>query len=464
MAILDGPELDGPTLQRVEWLATMPARLGGLGLQNAARCSPGAFWGAWADGLHMLHQRRPLEAAHITALLNGNVLGSSGCVAAAEAAGQALDRDGLQRPTWDALRAGLRPAQHRREREEGELGEWKDGWQFFACSLRNRNFRERAVLPQSTAPQQALLRSGSGSHAAAWLHTLPTCQGTRMPAELFQTALRRRLRLPLNLHHRTCGHEGRAGCRLPLDMYGDHLAACPRTGLLARRAGPIERAWTRVLREAGARVAHKQLLRDTNVRVRNPQDQRQLDMVAYGITTSGSALCCDATMVSPLQRNGHPIPRAANRGWRGLGARRETQAASLPGACHQYHGQACCAGVRGRRALERSRMPPCRVPGQAEGPQCSSAFAAICPRRLAQSLVGPPLCGLPNGPCLHPLRPGAHIGWTHGRGRPLPGRSPGRCPLEPQPEQVAPSRVKLAAPLLFCQGFSSGTPCVASPS
>ncbi len=167
------------------------------------------------------------------------------------------------------------------------------------------------MLPHSTPPQQALLRSGSGSHAAAWLHTLPTCQGTRMPAELFQTALRRRLRLPLNLHHRTCGHEGRAGCRLPLDMYGDHLAACPRTGLLARRAGPIERAWTRVLREAGARVAHKQLLRDTNVRVRNPQDQRQLDMVAYGITTSGSALCCDATMVSPLQRNGHPIPRAA---------------------------------------------------------------------------------------------------------------------------------------------------------
>ena len=132
-----------------------------------------------------------------------------------------------------------------------------------------------------------------------------------MSAEHFQTALRRRLRLPLNLHGRTCGHDGHHGCRQPLDIYGDHLAACPSTGLLARRAGPIERAWTRVLREAGARVAHKQLLRDTNVQVRNPEDQRQLDMVAYGVTSNGMALCCDATMVSPLRRDGRPTPRAA---------------------------------------------------------------------------------------------------------------------------------------------------------
>ena len=112
-----------------------------------------------------------------------------------------------------------------------------------------------------------------------------------MPAEFFRTALRRRLRLPFNLHHAMCGGGGHPGCRLPLDPYGDHLAACPRTGLLARRAGPIERAWTRVLREAGARVAHKQLLRDTNVHVRSPLDQRQLDMVAYDVTANGLALC-----------------------------------------------------------------------------------------------------------------------------------------------------------------------------
>ena len=103
-----------------------------------------------------------------------------------------------------------------------------------------------------------------------------------------------------------------------LDHLGDHLAACSRTGFLARRANPIERAWTRVARESGARVAHKQLLRDTNVPLANPQDQCQLDMVAYGITPSGVALCCDATMVSPLTREGQPIPRAATVDWAAL--------------------------------------------------------------------------------------------------------------------------------------------------
>ena len=34
-------------------------------------------------------------------------------------------------------------------------------------------------------------------------------------------------------------------------------------------------------------------------------------MVIYGATSSGIALCCDATVVSPLRRNGEPIPGAA---------------------------------------------------------------------------------------------------------------------------------------------------------
>ncbi len=45
----------------------------------------------------------------------------------------------------------------------------------------------------------------------------------------------------------------------------------------------------RVAREGGARVAPKQLLRDTNLPLANPSDQRQLDMVAYGITRQGIA-------------------------------------------------------------------------------------------------------------------------------------------------------------------------------
>ena len=101
---------------------------------------------------------------------------------------------------------------------------------------------------------QALLRSSSGSQAGYWLQAMPTCAGTRMTGSAFQACLRRRLRIPLPLLHGTCGQVSGRGCRNRIDEYGDHLAACPRTGLLARRANPIEKVWIRVAREGAARV------------------------------------------------------------------------------------------------------------------------------------------------------------------------------------------------------------------
>ena len=40
-------------------------------------------------------------------------------------------------------------------------------------------------------------------------------------------------------------------------------------------------------------------------------DRRRLDLVVYGATRHGAALCCDVTLVSPLRANGHPQPRTA---------------------------------------------------------------------------------------------------------------------------------------------------------
>ena len=99
-------------------------------------------------------------------------------------------------------------------------------------------------------------------------------------------------------------HEDRSTGRSPCSL--------PAHRSSSKAGDPIERGWTRVLREAGARVAPKQLLRDTNVPLANPDDQRQLDLVAYGLAPDGVALCCDATMVSPLQRDSRPISHAAN--------------------------------------------------------------------------------------------------------------------------------------------------------
>ncbi|CAK0841880.1 unnamed protein product [Prorocentrum cordatum] len=267
-----------------------------------------AYWGAWADALHMLHQRRPVEAAAIRDLLDGTRPGRRGNLAAAAAAAQLLETEGFRRPSWTDLLQGLRPEAPPRS-EAAEPGEWQHGWQFHACSARNTHYRDNVFMPSLTRANQAMLRSGSGPRAAYWLHTLPTTEGHVFKPARFLAALRRRLRLPLPLLPHTCGAAGHPGCRARLDTLGDHLAACPRTGLLARRAKPLERAWARVAREAGGRVVPQQLLRDTNAVVHNPLDRRQLDLVVYGISPNGVPLCCDSTMVSPLRRDGWHRPR-----------------------------------------------------------------------------------------------------------------------------------------------------------
>ena len=129
-------------------------------------------------------------------------------------------------------------------------------------------------------------------------------------------ALRRRLRLPLPVTAATCVVDGRGhGCGGPLDPYGDHALACPRSGALARRAPLVERAWVRVAREAvGAdgRVVPQQWIASLNLPGVSSTDRRRLDLVIYGATPLGEALCCDATLVSAPTRGGAPIPRAAD--------------------------------------------------------------------------------------------------------------------------------------------------------
>ena len=155
----------------------------------------------------------------------------------------------------------------------------------------------------------------SNPGAGAWFTALPTEAATTFPPHLLQVALRRRLRLLLPPRSRWCGHGGAPGCREAVDSFGDHAAACPRTGLLRRRARPLEHAWTRVAREAvGAegQVVPQQWLVNTTVEGVRPDDRRRLDVVIHGASASGTAYCCDATLVSPLHRNGQAQAGAAD--------------------------------------------------------------------------------------------------------------------------------------------------------
>ena len=219
----------------------------------------GAYWAAWADALPTLQARRPVEAASLLLALDSpRPLPPS--LAALREAANVLAAEGFAGPAWGDILQGTTPPApsddpDAEEEARPEPGDFRHGWQFHACSQRNRYFREQVLWPRLSPTTQAMIRSGSGPRAAEWLGVLPTAPGLRMTPQRFLLSLRRRLRLPLLLADRWCGLSG-PGCGLELDARGDHRAAF-RTGLRARRAGPVERAWFRVAREA---VVFKQLL------------------------------------------------------------------------------------------------------------------------------------------------------------------------------------------------------------
>ena len=160
-----------------------------------------------------------------------------------------------------------------------------------------------------SAPHRAMLLSQGGPGAARWLSALPTCPAMTLSCEVMQIALRRRLRAPLPAGPLQCRGQT---CRARLDALGDHLAACMRSGLVRRRASPLEDAWAQIFREAGARVATHKFLRDAGLPGISPSDGRRIEVVAYGLPLfHGVPLWCDATLVSPLTARGESQPRAA---------------------------------------------------------------------------------------------------------------------------------------------------------
>ena len=83
-------------------------------------------------------------------------------------------------------------------------------------------------------------------------------------------------------------------------------------GKLTQRAKPLEKAWARVCREAGARVLENCLLRDLNLEGLTDTDGRRLEVVANNLPLwSGAQLGVDTTLVSPVRRDGTAYPRAA---------------------------------------------------------------------------------------------------------------------------------------------------------
>ena len=122
---------------------------------------------------------------------------------------------------------------------------------------------------------------------------------TTLSPEAVQIALRQRLRLPLPIASGRCGPS--PGCGGPIDLRGDALA-CPQTGDPNGARG------------SGTRRPHcPAAMAGTHDGSPNRADRPSPPRLAHlWATPAGIALCCDATLVSPLTRTGQPQPCGAD--------------------------------------------------------------------------------------------------------------------------------------------------------
>ena len=243
--------------------------------------------------------------------LQGPLADSPPSAVAAQHAAVYLRAQGYTVPNWEEA---MRPFSDAPSREEPY--DHLRGWQRRAAHACDERAFETFFSSPSPA-SRALLLSQAGPHSSRAFTVLPTHEDVTLPGAHFRVPLLRRLRLPLPLAPRACA------CRRPLDVLGDHPAACATAGVLASRTIPLERALARVCREAGARVARNVRLADMNLDV-PVQDARRIEVVCNGLPLwHGEQLAVDSSVPSagmaspgptwmPIPASLLPRPPAAN--------------------------------------------------------------------------------------------------------------------------------------------------------
>ncbi|CAE7948550.1 unnamed protein product [Symbiodinium sp. KB8] len=244
--LLAGGDGDMPLPDLSYRRAQLPLSMGGLGLGSAERLRHAAYWISWAGTVRALRKHQPSVLA---ALFRRS--------------------EGFSAPTWarlleeDAAAPDQRHAQHDPLQVDDRAG-----------NARYRKPSTSALEMLSLTMQRAALSRPS--------HRAPT-HGCRT-----RSTESRKLRLPLPLAPKRCPCGGR------LHEYGDRRSACAQVA--------------RICKEAGARIASHVALRGLNLDV-PAGDGRSIEVVANA--PFGRALrSVDATIVSPVRRDGRPRPRA----------------------------------------------------------------------------------------------------------------------------------------------------------
>ena len=282
-------------------IASLPMRLGGLGVRSATRTALAAYWASWADALPMLAARCPAVCSYIVEALEG--IPNENCLQELVVASEHLRSEGfLCMPAWSALADGTKPEQ---QPAEFESGEWHQGWQFYASSTREHFFRRRGILASSCSSYQAHLRSRSGPGAASALMGCPTLPEFVIEPHALRALILDRVRLPFPLTDIVC-----EGCGAELDNAGFHRSNCMLSGRVRKRARPLELAAARVCKEAGAKVQTDVFLRNLNMAV-HPSDNRRIEVIASELPCfAGAQLAIDVTLRTSCTARGAPKSRA----------------------------------------------------------------------------------------------------------------------------------------------------------
>ena len=296
--IMGGADLHDDVVNMGRRIAELPARLGGLGIRSSSRTRIASYWASWADAMEMIRQRNPRIAKQILDTLEADTANCDGCLHELKLAAAHLAQAGFDSmPSWLELSEGQRPP--RTPPGQG-ADERAPGWQFHASAPFLSRSRTHLLLSMCRSAR-ACLRSQSGPGASLALSPAPTCPEYTIEPELFQAILRRRLRWPLPLSIARC-----EGCGHELDILGDHLGACMKSGRPRMRASAVEATVAQICREAGARVKTNVRLADLNIAV-SSRDERRLEVIASGLPAFGGAqLAVDVTLRSSLGRVGWP--------------------------------------------------------------------------------------------------------------------------------------------------------------
>ena len=168
-------------------IASLPMRMGGLGIKSAQRI------GLHGQTLHMIDQRLPTVADKVVTLMADEHPGC--CLGSCTTQRGCLTTASWDDLVWNSIRAGVRPEID----IHSELGEWPHGWHYYASSISEHHFRKNVVLNQSCL--------------------CPSKPEFRIEVGLFRTIILLRVRLLLQVA------EVRCECGVPLDSRGRHGAA-----------------------------------------------------------------------------------------------------------------------------------------------------------------------------------------------------------------------------------------------